>query len=121
MALLDVNPLEGVAKIAESAKGILSMIFPDKTEMEKSQLAASMAMIMAQTDINKIEAQSTDPLQHWRGGLGWVCTLAYFNNFLLHPYVYHWWKDVPVIDIAPLSVLTMAMLGLTAAHVVQNK
>ncbi len=64
--------ISGIGTAAEAAKGIIGMFFPDKTEEDKAKLAASLALLQTQTDIDKAEAQSTDPLQHWRGGLGWV-------------------------------------------------
>ena len=102
------------------------MFFPDKTQQEKDQLAAALAMLNAQTDIDKAEAQSSDPLQHWRGGLGWVCAFAYGYNFVLqplmvaaatlsgHPVV------LPVLDIGPLATLTLGMLGLGGLHVAER-
>ena len=118
--------LTGMATVAESAKGILGMFWPDKTESEKNQLAAALAMLNAQTNIDLAEAQSTDPLQHWRGGLGWVCAFAYGYNFVLqplmvagaalagHPVV------LPTLDIGPLATLTMGMLGLGGLHVAER-
>jgi hypothetical protein len=118
--------LTGMATVAESAKGILGMFFPDKTQQEKDQLAAALSMLNAQTDIDKAEAQSSDPLQHWRGGLGWVCAFAYGYNFVLqplmtaaaaisgHPVV------LPSLDIGPLATLTMGMLGLGGLHVAER-
>ena len=118
--------LTGMDTVAESAKGILGMFFPDKTQQEKDQLAAALAMLNAQTDIDKAEAQSSDPLQHWRGGLGWVCAFAYGYNFVLqplmvaaatlsgHPVV------LPVLDIGPLATLTLGMLGLGGLHVAER-
>lgn len=112
--------IEGIGAAATAAKGILGMIFPDKTEAEKSQLAAAMAMVQAQTDTNKAEAQSTDPLQHWRGGLGWVCTLSYFNNFILIPWANAFHLHVPALDTGTLATLTFGMLGLGGMHVYQQ-
>jgi len=115
--------ITGIGEAATAAKGILGMIFPDKTEEEKSKLAAAMALVSAQTDIDKAEAQSTDPLQHWRGGLGWVCVAGYAYNFVIEPLVmtisdvFGKAMTLHQLDIAPLSVLTLGMLGLTAAHV----
>lgn len=118
--------LTGLSTIAESAKGILGMFFPDKTESEKNQLAAALAVLNAQTDIDKAEAQSSDPLQHWRGGLGWVCAFGYAYNFVLqpliiavaaiaaHPIV------LPQLDISQLSTLTLGMLGLGGLHVAER-
>jgi hypothetical protein len=119
--------LTGIGKAATAAKGILGMIFPDKTETEKAQLAASLALITAQTDINKAEAQSADPLQHWRGGMGWVCVLGYLYNFVVQPLmvnvadILHHPLALHPLDIAPLATLTLGMLGLGALHVAEKK
>lgn len=110
----------GIGEAVTGVKSILGMFFPDKTESEKNQLAAAFAMIQSQTDIDKAEAQSTDPLQHWRGGLGWVCTLSYFNNFVLVPWATAFGLHVPTIDIGSLTALTMGMLGLGGMHVYQK-
>lgn len=118
--------LTGLGAVAEAAKGILGMFFPDKTVEERDQLAAALSLINAQTNINQAEALSSDPLQHWRGGMGWVCCMAYFWNFvgqpimigvalaIGHPLV------LPQLDIGPLSTLTLGMLGLGGLHVAER-
>lgn len=117
--------IAGIGQAATAAKGILGMFFPDKTETERNQLAAALAMLNAQTDINKAEAQSPDPLQHWRGGMGWVCVAGYFHNFIFQPLftdvVAMLGKTVELhpLDIGPLTTLTLGMLGLGGLHVVQ--
>lgn len=119
--------ITGIGAAATAAKDILGMIFPDKTESEKAQLAATLALVQAQTDIDKAEAVSSDPLQHWRGGLGWVCVFAYAWNFVLEPMVHagcaiagHPGITLPTLDIAPLAELTLGMLGLGALHVTEK-
>ena len=118
--------ITGIGAVATAAKDILGMIFPNKTEEEKAQLGAALALINAQTDIDKAEAQSSDPLQHWRGGLGWVCTLAYGWNFVAQPIVVALCLisrhpiNLPVLDIAPLATLTLGMLGLGGLHVAER-
>lgn len=125
MNALDIT---GVTAVAESAKSILGMFFPDKTQEERDKLAASLALLNAQTDIDKAEAQSSDPLQHWRGGLGWVCSFAYFWNFVGQPLITAFSAlfghplnhgEIPSLDIGPLATLTMGMLGLGALHVTE--
>ena len=118
--------LTGIGEAAQAAKGILGMIFPDKTEEEKDRLAATLSLINAQTDIDKAEAQSSDPLQHWRGGLGWTCVLGYFWNFVGDPLtnavaiaVGHP-LNLPHLDIGPLATLTLGMLGLGGLHVAER-
>lgn len=118
--------LIGVGAVAESAEKILGMFFPDKTEIEVKKLAASLSLLNAQTDIDKAEAQSTDPLQHWRGGLGWVCVAAYGFNFVIQPLVVAVSHivarpiELPMIDIEPLATLTLGMLGLGGLHVAER-
>src|SRR5579859_5013194 len=75
--------LDPITAGLDLASTVVSKIWPDKSAQEQAQLSAILSMITAQTDINKAEAQSTDPLQHWRGGLGWVCVAGYFVNFPL--------------------------------------
>lgn len=118
--------LTGIATVAESAKGILGMFFPDKTESEKNQLAAALAVLNAQTNIDVAEAQSSDPLQHWRGGLGWVCAFGYAWNFVLQPLIVSIAMlagntvALPQLDISQLSTLTLGMLGLGGLHVAER-
>lgn len=120
--------LTGIGEAATAAKGILGMIFPDKTEQEKAQLAAALALVNAQTDIDKAEAQSTDPLQHWRGGLGWVCAFAYAYNFVIQPLAVALYAmankgailALPQLTIEPLATLTLGMLGLGGLHVAER-
>lgn len=118
--------LTGIGAVAESAKGILGMFFPDKTEQEKAQIAAALAVLQAQTDINKAEAQSSDPLQHWRGGLGWVCAIGYGWHFVAQPLVVAMAQaaghplELPPLDISELATLTLGMLGLGGLHVAER-
>lgn len=112
--------LSGLGEAATAAQKILGMFFPDKTAEENSKLAATLALLNSQTDIDKAEAQSSDPLQHWRGGLGWVCVLAYFNNFVLAPWAASYGHPLPLLDTTTLGELTLGMLGLGAMHVTEK-
>lgn len=122
---LDVT---GIGAAVTGVKDILGMVFPNKTEEEKAQIAATLQLIQGQTDINKAEAQSTDPLQHWRGGMGWVCVLGYFHNFIFQPLFTDLMQIIgkgqiilPQLDIGPLATLTLGMLGLGGLHVAEVK
>ena len=118
--------ITGIGEAATAAQKVIGMFFPDKTAEDQAKLAASMALITAQTDIDKAEASSSDPLQHWRGGLGWVCTFAYAWNFILQPLIIAGAAIVgqrlalPPLDIGPLATLTMGMLGLGGLHVAER-
>ena len=116
----------GIGAAAQAAKGIVGMFFPDKTEEDKAKLAASLALIQAQTSIDQAEAQSPDPLQHWRGGLGWVCVAGYGWNFIGCPIAnaiaaaMGHALALPPLDIGPLVTLTLGMLGLGGLHVAER-
>ena len=118
--------LDPVTAGIDLASTIVQRIWPDKTAQEQQQLAAVLTMVQGQMAINQAEAQSSDPLQHWRGGLGWVCTLGYLWNYILsgmvvtisaalnHPVI------VQKMDMSELSTLTLGMLGLGGMHVYQQ-
>jgi hypothetical protein len=115
--------LDPISAGLDLASTIVNKIWPDKSQQEQQQLAAVLAMVQGQMAIDQAEATSTDPLQHWRGGLGWVCVMGYFWNFvgqpltnavavaLNHPLA------LPGLDIGPLATLTLGMLGLGGLHV----
>lgn len=108
------------------ASNIVQRIWPDKTQQEQQQLAAVLSMIQGQMDINKAEAASSDPLQHWRGGLGWVCVAGYAWNYVLEPIVTAGSImsghpiALPKIDMGELGTLTIGMLGLGGLHVAER-
>jgi len=118
--------LTGIGSAVQGIEGIIDHFIPNKTEEQKAQITAMLTMIQSQTDIDKAEAQSSDPLQHWRGGLGWVCAFAYAYNFVLQPLLIAgctmFWHPVglPTLDIGPLSTLTLGMLGLGGLHVAER-
>lgn len=108
------------------ASTIVGKIWPDKTAQEQQELAAVLSMVQGQMAVNQAEATSTDPLQHWRGGLGWVCVAGYAWNYvglplttaiaiaLNHPLA------LPTLDISQLGTLTLGMLGLGGLHVAER-
>lgn len=112
--------ITGIGEGLSAIKGLVDKIWPDKTEIEKAQISSVLVQIQAQTDIDKAEAQSSDPLQHWRGGLGWTCVLAFLNNFIIVPYANAFGLDVPTLDGDMLFSLTSGMLGLGAMHTYQQ-
>ena len=115
--------ITGIGEAATAAQKIIGMFFPDKTAEEQAKLSASLSLLTAQTDIDKAEAVSSDPLQHWRGGLGWVCSFAYGYNFVLQPLIIAGAAIanhpivLPPLDIGALATLTFGMLGLGGLHV----
>jgi hypothetical protein len=115
-----LDPVTGALDLAST---IVNKIWPDKSAQEQQQLAAVLAMVQGQMAIDQAEATSTDPLQHWRGGLGWVCVMGYFWNFVGEPLTNAVSQALghplalPGLDIGPLATLTLGMLGLGGLHV----
>jgi hypothetical protein len=119
-------PLDPITAGIDLATSIVQRVWPDKTQQEQQQLAAVLSMVQGQMQINQAEATSSDPLQHWRGGLGWVCVAGYAWNYVLepllnvgailsgHPVI------LPKLDISELSTLTLGMLGLGGLHVAER-
>ena len=119
---------------------LIDKVLPDpaaaaaaKLKMLELQQTGDLAELKAQADsaqdqlkIDLAEAQSNDPLQHWRGALGWVCVTAYAWNFVVLPMAAFaatlagYAVKLPGIDGQPLYTLTTCMLGLGTMHVYQS-
>lgn len=111
--------LTGLGTAAEAAKSIIGMFFPDKTETEKAQLAASLALIQAQTDTNKVEAANPSVfVSGWRPYVGWVCGSGFAIQFVAGP-ILEWGSTLaghptkfPPMDLSVMMPLLLGMLGL---------
>lgn len=118
--------LDPISSAMDLANTVVSRIWPDKSQQEQQQLAAVLTMVQGQMQINQSEAQSTDPLQHWRGGLGWVCVAGYAWNYVLEPVAsaiaafMHYPVTLGRMDMSELSTLTIGMLGLGVTHAWQQ-
>jgi hypothetical protein len=113
----------GIGTALSAVDDIIGKFFPDKTAIEKAQIQAAFSAYTAQTNIDQAEAASADPLQHWRGGLGWVCVAGYAYQFVIEPLAAAVAVAVghplalPTLDMGSLMSLTAGMLGLGALHV----
>lgn len=111
--------LTGIGAIADLAKTVVSRIWPDKTAEEQAQLAAALAIVQGQLDANKAEAASPSAFTSgWRPGIGWVCALALFFQYIARPLLAwggivsgHQFPPLPGID-DNLWQLMLGMLGL---------
>ena len=125
--------LPTIAKLIDKVLPDPAAALAAKTHLLDLQASGSLAELKAETDkavaqiaVDQAEAASSDPLQHWRGALGWVCAFAYFWNFVAlpmatfaataagHP------LTLPIIDGQPLYTLTGGMLGLGTMHTIQT-
>ncbi len=123
--LLDIIP---------AVSALLDRIIPDpvareraKLELLKSEraqdldeLRAALSADQAQTDINKVEAASTDRfVAGWRPFIGWVCGVAFAYHFVLQPLLAFLLANstaapvvLPAFDMDALSTVLMGILGL---------
>ena len=75
-----LDPLTAVADLAGT---VINKIWPDKSEIEKQQLAAAVMLIQSQLDINKVEAAHPSIfVSGWRPFIGWVCGFGCAWNWL---------------------------------------
>ena len=78
-----MSDLTGIGAVADLATGIIGKIWPDKTEQEKQELAATFALIQGQLAINQAEASNPSMfVSGWRPAIGWVCGLACAWNWI---------------------------------------
>jgi len=75
--------ITGLGAVSELANTVIGKIWPDKSEAEKQQLAAAVALVQGQLEVNKIEASSPSVfVSGWRPFIGWVCGTACAWNWI---------------------------------------
>lgn len=59
-----------------------------RLELLKLQQSGELAALLAQTEINKVEAANASVfVAGWRPAIGWVCALAMAYQYLLRPFL----------------------------------
>ena len=111
--------ITGLGEAAELATTIIDKIWPNKTEQEKAELSAAVAMVQGQIDINKEEAKSSSLfVSGWRPATGWMCGAACAWNWAGLPMVKTglviagYKLDIAPADISEMLQLLIALLGL---------
>ena len=118
--------MDPVTALLEIGNTVIQRIFPDpaqaaqaKLELVKLQQSGELAQITGQLEINKAEAASNSWFtSSWRPGIGWVCAIALFFQYVARPLL-QWYGIVsnhplpalPGID-DNLWQLMLGMLGL---------
>ena len=117
------DPISAALEIGNT---LINKIFPDpaqadaaKLELLKLQQSGELAVMTAQTDINKEEAKNTSLfVSGWRPFVGWVSGSAFALHFLLLPIsnfilVANGHKEVVLaFDMQTLLTVLMGLLGL---------
>lgn len=126
-----LDPVTAILNIGEE---LINRIFPDPTqaaaaklELVKLQQSGELAVMTAQTDINKEEAKSSSVfVSGWRPFIGWVCGAGCAWNWIGLPLAtfgmtvagYH--IDVKPADLSEMFPLLMGMLGIGGLRTVEK-
>lgn len=105
----------------------LEKYIPDANVREKAaqELASQVHQInLAQTEINKIEAASSNLfVAGWRPAIGWICGAGYAYAFVLQPFLIFIITvaqiplnaaQLPVLDMGEMSLMLANLLGFGA-------
>jgi hypothetical protein len=125
---MNLTDITGVGSVADLIKGTIDKIWPDKTQVEKDQMAAAMAILQGQIamnqgqlDINKAEAANPNFfVSGWRPFVGWVCGSACAWNWVGLPIcnflaaAFHKELKVSPADLTQMLPLLLGMLGMGA-------
>jgi hypothetical protein len=119
--------ITGIGSIADLAKTAIQTIWPDKTEQEKAQLAAAVALVQGQLDINKAEAANPSVfVSGWRPFIGWVCGAGCAWNWIGLPVlkagltIYGMTLALSPADLGEMMPLLLGMLGLGGLRTVEK-
>lgn len=111
--------LDPISAGLDLASTVVNKIWPDKTEAEKQQLAAAVALVQGQLDINRAEASNPKLfVSGWRPWIGWVCGMAFAWNWIGLPvakvildlYGHH--IAISAADLSEMMPVLLGMLGL---------
>lgn len=111
--------MTGIGEAAELVTTAINKIWPDKTEQQKAELAAAVAVVQGQIDINKVEAASSSTfIGGWRPFIGWVCGAAFAWNWIGLPIakaglaIYGSPVTLQAADMMEMMPVLLGMLGL---------
>ena len=120
--------ITGLGAVATLATDVINRFFPDKTEQEKANLAASLTLIQGQLDANKAEAGSASIfVSGWRPFIGWVCGAACAWNWIglkiamfIAVSFFSRKLDLQPADLTEMWPVLLGMLGLGGLRTVEK-
>jgi Holin of 3TMs, for gene-transfer release len=109
--------LDPITAVSDLATTVVNKIWPDKSEAEKQQLAAAVALVQGQIDTNKAEATNPNVfVSGWRPFIGWVCGSALAYTYIGYPilvWILAIWKpEITVPKLGNDSMLYELMFGM---------
>lgn len=119
--------LDPITAISDLIKTGLEKWLPDANQREKAALEIAQmvhAGNMAQIEVNKIEAASTNLfVAGWRPAIGWICGAGYAYAFIVQPFLIFTitafqvqlnTAQLPTLDIGEMSLMLANLLGFGA-------
>lgn len=128
-------PIPIIDTLIEAALKVFDRVLPDPAQKaaaqlellklkqagEFKQLDADLQMALAQVEVNKLEAASSDPFKSgWRPFIGWTCGAGFATQFVVGPWG-TWIAALngsnvpfPQMDMSQMMPLLLGMLGLGA-------
>lgn len=125
--------ITGIGSLLDFGRTIIERFVPDpamklkatqdmydaQQKGELAKMAAETGLVMAQIDVNKVEAASTSFfVAGWRPAVGWTCVIGLVYSFLLQPLL-EWASPglglttpPPKLDMGTLITLLGGMLGI---------
>lgn len=94
-----VTPAAGIVESAQKIIGMFKLspdvkaqldaqLTAENIDLQKTEIAAQLASVQGQLDVDRAEAQSTSMfIAGWRPAVGWVCVLALCWAYVLQPFV----------------------------------
>lgn len=121
----------GMFKLPPDVKAqIQAQLVSENIDLEKTEIAAELASVQGQLEVNKVEAAAPSLfIAGWRPAVGWVCVAALAWAYLFQPFftffllVFHRTLPVnlPSLDTGTLiSGLLIPLLGLAAMRTVEK-
>lgn len=106
-----------IAAVADLAGTVINKIWPDKSEAERAQLAAAVAIVQGQLQVNQAEAANPSLLvAGWRPAIGWICGGALAYTYLLYPLLVWaaaiWWPNLTPPKLGNDGMLYELLLGM---------
>ena len=116
-----------VLGLSDLASTVISKIWPDKSEAEKQQLAAAVALVQGQLDINKVEAANPSVfVSGARPFIMWVCGFGCAWNWIGLPIACFIYATLgkPIAlspaDLSEMMPLLLGMLGLGGFRTIEK-
>lgn len=122
-----LDPITAGMEVGGKLLDLIKRWIPDPAEAAKAQQSILELFVQSdknQTDINKIEAASSNLfVAGWRPAIGWICGTGYAYAFIVQPFLIFTitafqvqlnTAQLPTLDIGEMSLMLANLLGFGA-------